>query len=156
MTKITTLQDVAIFLLRVATAVNFLSPVASRFGLWGKSNNWENFLVYTSQVNSFAPAWIIPFLAVAATVCELTIAILLLVGFKTRAAATSASVLTLLFGLAMTYSFGIKDPLDYAVFVDCTSAFLLATMPRYKWSIDERLADRRHGEPKTKNELSRI
>jgi putative oxidoreductase len=39
--------------------------------------------------------------------------------------------------LAMTYSFGIKQPLDYAVFVDCTSALLLATMPRYRWSIDE-------------------
>jgi len=47
------------------------------------------------------------------------------------------AILTLLFALSMAYSFGIKNPLDYSVFAVCTAAFLLATMPKYRWSIDE-------------------
>ncbi|MBL0740342.1 DoxX family protein [Chryseolinea lacunae] len=131
-------QDLAILLLRVATAANFLSPVASRLGFWdGDANAWQNFVAYTGEVNSFAPTAVVPLLAVVATTLEVVFALLLLVGYKTRWAAVGASVLTLLFALAMTYSFGVKAPLDYAVFVDCTSAFLLATMPAYRWSLDE-------------------
>jgi hypothetical protein len=48
-------QDIAILLLRLTTAVNFLSPVASRLGLWGKSeSDWQNFVAYTGEVNSYA------------------------------------------------------------------------------------------------------
>lgn len=131
-------QEVASILLRFATALNFLSPVASRLSLWGQqSSGWTNFLSYTAEVNSFAPEKVIPHLAYIATILEIMIGILLIVGYKTRWAAIGASVLTFIFALAMTYSFGIKTPLDYAVFVDCTSAFLLATLPSYKWSIDE-------------------
>jgi putative oxidoreductase len=45
----------------------------------------------------------------------------------------------LLFAFAMTYSFGIKEPLDYSVFAFSAGAFLLATIPYYKWSIDQLL-----------------
>ena len=134
-------QDPAILLLRFATAANFLSPVASRLGLWG-GGNWEKFLVYAGQVNSFAPAWVVPYLAVAATTLEIALPLLLLVGYHTRRAALGAALLTLCFGLAMTWSFGLKETLDYAVQVDCTSALLLATMPRYRWSLEELLARR--------------
>lgn len=137
-------QDIAIMALRVATALNFLSPVADRFGLWGKPGengviwgNYDNFLNYAAQVNSFAPPALIPFLAGAATALEVMLSILLIVGFKTRLAAVGSSGLTLLFAIAMTYSFGVKSPLDAAVFVDFSSSLLLATVPRYKWSLDE-------------------
>ena len=140
-------HNVAILLLRLATAANFLSPVADRFGWWGAPGtpgiawgNWENFEAYSAQVNSFMPAATVSFLSVAATTLEVVIAVLLIVGFKTRWAATGAAILTLMFAAAMTYSFGIKAPLDYAVFVDLSSAFLLATVAKYKWSIDEMLA----------------
>ncbi len=143
-------QGIASLLLRIATAANFLSPVADRFGLWGKPadpgvawGSWENFLTYTGQVNSFAPQSMVPLLAIAATLLEIILALLLLVGFKTRVAALGSAFLTLLFALAMSYSFGIKAPLDYAVFVDCTSAFLLATLARYRWSLDEWLQNHR-------------
>lgn len=136
-------QDIAILLLRLATGVNFLSPVADRFGLWGTPGaanvvwgNWENFVAYTAQVNAFAPATLAPLLAVAATVMEIGLALLLIAGFQTRWAALGSALLTLVFALAMMYSFGIKAPIDYAVFVDCTSALLLATMARYRWSVD--------------------
>lgn len=133
-------QDLAILLLRLATAANFLSPVASRLGFWGKQGSgWGDFVVYTGEVNSFAPPQIVPLLAIVATVLETTLALMLLAGWMTRWAALGAAGLTFIFALAMTYSFGIKSPLDYAVFVDCTSAFLLATMPAYRWSIDQLL-----------------
>lgn len=128
---------IASLLLRFGLGTTFLSAVASRFGLWKESSGWDGFLEYTATVNSFAPEGIIPFLAISATVLEITIGILLIIGYKTRWAALGAALLTLVFALTMAYSFGIKSPLDYSVFVDCTAAFLLACIPNYKWSLDE-------------------
>ena len=92
---------------------------------------------YTAQVNSFLPKSFIPAIAVAATLLETGIGILLLIGFKTNYAALSAAILTLLFAVAMAYSFGIKEQLDYSVFAVSAGAFLLSTIPYYKWSIDQ-------------------
>jgi putative oxidoreductase len=92
-----------------ALASGFLSAVASRMSLLGKkSSGWANFLDYTSQVNSFLPKSLIPTIAVISTLLETGLGILLLIGFKTNYAGFGASLLTLLFALAMTYSFGIK------------------------------------------------
>jgi putative oxidoreductase len=127
-------------LLRLALASGFLSAVASRLSLLGKkSSGWSNFLDYTAQVNSFLPKSFIPTIAVTSTLLEAGLAILLLIGFKTNYAAFGAALLTLLFAFAMTYSFGIKDTLDYSVFAFSAGAFLLATIPYYKWSIDQLL-----------------
>ena len=134
------LQGIASLLLRCALSAGFLSAVASRLGLWGRhSSGWNKFLDYTAQVNSFAPHSLIPLLAITSTLLELTLGIMLLIGFKTNYAALGAAVLTLLFALAMTLSYGIKEPLDYSVFVFSASAFLLATIPYYKLSIDQLL-----------------
>lgn len=131
-------QPLAALLLRIATAANFLSPVAGRLGFWKNTGtNWSDFVDYTASVNSYAPTACAPALAVIATVLEVAIALLLLVGYKTRMAAIAAALLTLTFATAMTYSNGLKDVMDYAVPVDITSAFLLATMPYYRWSLDE-------------------
>lgn len=132
--------DIATLLLRLALASGFLSAVASRLSLWGsQSSGWANFLTYTAQVNSFAPKSIIPAIAIGSTVLETTLGMLLLVGFKTNYAAYSAALLSFVFALAMTWSFGIKEPMDYSVFAFSAGAFLLATMPSYKWSIDQLL-----------------
>lgn len=132
-------QDLAVLLLRVAMAINFLSAVAIRLGFWGPEHgSWPEFVVYTGKVNSFAPAAIIPFLAVTATVLEILFAILLLIGYKIRWVALGSAVLTLLFALSMTYSLGPLSALSYSVWVDCTAALLLATIPSYRWSLDER------------------
>jgi putative oxidoreductase len=131
-------QDTAILLLRLALAIDFLSAVASRLGFWGvHSSGWKNFITYTAQVNSFVPENFILILAITSTFLESLLAIMLLIGFKTRWAAMGTAMLTLLFALAMAYSFGIKEPFDYSVFADCAAAFLLATMPQYRWSLDE-------------------
>lgn len=134
----------AVLLLRLALSATFFSAVFSRLGLWGtQSSGWESFLEYTAQVNSFAPSVVIPLLAVAVTVLETVVATLLLLGYKTQAAAYLAALLTLIFGLAMAYSFGIKNPLDYSVFADCAAAFLLAeTASNGAWSLETYLTNR--------------
>ncbi len=103
-------QNIAALLLRLALSFSFLSAVASRLGFWGKrSSGWHNFLDYTAQVNSFLPKNIIPAIAIASTIAETTLGIMLLVGFKTNYAAGGAAILTLLFAVAMSLSFGVKE-----------------------------------------------
>lgn len=132
-----TRQDIAGFLLRIALAVGFLSAVASRLNLWGaQSSGWKNFVRYTAEVNSFLPSSWAQTLAILSTAAEFIIGILLFTGYKTRKAALSASVLTLIFAVIMSISFGCKEPLDYSVFVFSAGAFLLSTFSRYSWSLD--------------------
>lgn len=113
---------------RVALGLAFLSAVADRFGLWGKYGAWGNFAnfeQYTAQVNSFMPAFTIPFLAWAATAAELFFGIGLILGVWRRWVALGAAGLLFLFGTAMAISFGIKSPLDYSVYSASAGAFLL-------------------------------
>lgn len=132
------ITDISALLLRLALASSFLSAVASRLNLWGKqSSGWSNFLDYTAQVNSFLPKSYIPVIAVISTLLETCLGMLLFIGFQTAYAAYGAALLTLLFACAMSYSFGIKEPLDYSVFSFSAASLLLATLPHYKWSIDE-------------------
>jgi len=130
-------QEVAALLLRLAMAATFLSAIASRFNLWGnESSGWNGFITYTAEVISFVPPRLIPLFAILSTALEASFSILLIVGFKTRWVALGAAILTLNFACAMAYSFGIKSPLDYSVFVDCAACLLLAVFPYYRWSID--------------------
>jgi putative oxidoreductase len=39
----------------------------------------------------------------------------------------------------MSYSYGIKEPLDYSVFAFSAAAFFLASQQHFNWSIDELL-----------------
>ncbi len=137
------IANISSLFLRLALASAFLSAVASRINLWGQhssiSEAWNSFISYTAEVNSFLPASIIPTVAVLATILETGLAILLIIGFKIRYAASGAGILLLLFALAMACSFGIKEPFDYSVFTASAGAFLLASIPAYKWSIDELL-----------------
>lgn len=123
------LQQLALLYTRVALAAAFLSGIASRFGWYGKNvgyGNFENFMAYTAQVNSFMPRAAIPFLAWSATFFEFTLGVALLVGFKLRWIALGSAVLLFLFGTAMAISLGIKSPLDYSVFSASAAALLLA------------------------------
>ncbi len=130
--------SIAALLLRLALAATYVSAYSSRVNLFGNHpDGWEKFLTYAAQVNSWAPDSIKVFLAVSATFFEIAISILLLVGFKTRIVALLSGLLTLSFAMAMTYSYGVKEPLDYGVFVNFTAAFLLATMPVNIYSLDQ-------------------
>jgi len=114
---------------RVALAAAFLSGIASRFGWWGRDvgyGNFDGFVRYTAEVNSFMPAATIPALAWAATAAELVLGVTLLVGVWPRWTALASALLLLLFGVAMAISMGIKEPLDYSVFSASAAAALLA------------------------------
>lgn len=133
-----TQQGIAVFLLRIALAFGFLSAVASRLNLWGaQSSGWKKFVDYTAETNSFLPQSWASVIAVLSTAAELSVGILLLAGYQIKGTARCASVLTLFFAVAMSISFGIKEPLDYSVFAFSAGAFLLSTFPRYPWSVDQ-------------------
>lgn len=123
------LERFGILYARIALGAAFLSAVADRFGVWGKYGGWgsfTNFEQYTAQVNSFMPAFVIPFLAWAATVAELSLGIALILGIWIRWVGKGAAALLFLFGTAMAISFGVKSPLDYSVFSASAGALLLA------------------------------
>ena len=125
------------FLLRIALASGFLSAVASRLNLWGiQSSGWHKFVDYTALTISFVPKNYAPIMAILSTILEIIFGLMLLLGYYTRYASFGAAALTLLFAFTMAYSFGIKKSLDYSVFAFSTGAFLLATLPKHKWSID--------------------
>lgn len=131
-------SEFAMFLLRLALSAGFLSAVAGRLGLWGaKSSGWKNFVAYTKDMNFYLPDHLIPLTAVIATVLEILLGILLLLGLYTREAAIGASILTLLFAIAMSMASGIKEPLDYSVFAFSAGAFVLATAGSYIYSLDQ-------------------
>jgi len=114
---------------RIALGSAFLSAVAARFGLWRDRgpHPFEQFIQYTAQVNSFLPAAIIPFIAIASTIAETSLAIALIAGFRLRWIGLASAVLLALFGTAMAISFGVKSPLDESVFSASAAALLLST-----------------------------
>jgi uncharacterized membrane protein YphA (DoxX/SURF4 family) len=123
------LELCGVFYARIALGAAFLSAVASRFGLWHGQFSlrpFGDFLSYTAEVNSFMPAYTIPFLAWSATVAETSLAVLLILGVWPRPVAISSAVLLAMFGTAMAISLGPKSPLDYSVFSASSAALLLA------------------------------
>ena len=137
--------------LRCALAAGFLSAVADRLGLWGafgqpnvEWGNFSRFLEYTQTLNWYVPAGMVPIVGVVATGAEILFALLLLVGWHTRATARLTALLLLSFATAMTLALGIKAPLNYAVFTGIGGALLLATCERFPFSVDELLSRRAH------------
>jgi putative oxidoreductase len=126
---------------RWALGAAFLSGIADRFGLYRGRNvgygNFEGFVRYTAQVNSFMPTSTIPFLAWAATVAEFSLGICLILGIWRRPVAIASSILLIFFGSAMAVSFGIKSPLDYSVFSASAAAALLAVFGGGKMAGEE-------------------
>jgi len=107
----------------------------SRFGLYGRNvgyGNYANYVKYAGEVNSFMPAFAIPFLANAATVAELSFGLLLVLGLWVRVAAYGSAVLLAMFGIAMGISFGLVSPLDYSVFSACAGALVVAVYEERK------------------------
>lgn len=114
---------------RLALGAAFLSGIADRFGWYTGRNvgygNFAGFVSYTAKVNSFMPAFTIPFLAWSATAAELFLGVTLILGVWPRWVALGSAVLLALFGIAMAISFGIKSPMDYSVFSASAGAVLL-------------------------------
>ncbi len=143
------LADYASLLLRIGLGVGFLSAVADRLGLWGafgqpnvEWGNFSRFLEYTHTLNWYLPAGMILPLGILATGAEILFGLLLLVGWRTRAAALSTALLLLTFAVAMTLALGIKAPLNYAVLTGIGGALLLASRESFPFSVDELLSRR--------------
>lgn len=120
--------------------MGFLSAVADRFGLWSEKfsawGNWSNFIAYTAQINPWFSDSIVQVAGVVATIAEVAFAIFLLIGFKTELVARLSGILLLLFALAMTFSVGIKSPLDYSVFSASAAAFGLSQLKEKSFELD--------------------
>jgi putative oxidoreductase len=129
--------------LRIALAGGYLKLGPDRLGFWGPNGkafvswgDWKHFMDYANEVMRFLPSALIPFFAIAATVAEISFGILLLLGKWTRVAATGSGILAFLFAVSMAISNGIQDPIGYSVFTVSAASFLLATIPSYRWSLD--------------------
>ncbi len=138
-------------LLRVALGIGFLTTVSDRLGILGpagpehKNIEWGNgssFLDYTATLMPFLERPAVHVMGSIATLAEVLIGILLIIGFKARWAAIGSCVLTLIFALAMTVFLGAKAPINFAVFPVCTASLLLASIPTYNWSIDHLVSSR--------------
>ncbi|RHR82780.1 DoxX protein [Odoribacter sp. AF15-53] len=118
---------------RIAIALGFLSAVADRLGLWtpllGSENvvwgNMKSFTAYTGVLLPCVPKILLPLFAWAATIAEIILGILLLIGFQKRLVALLSGILLLTFAFSMLFSLNIKAPLDYSVFAATACAFLL-------------------------------
>ena len=118
---------------RLALALGFLSAVADRLGLWtpllGSDNvvwgNMESFTAYTGVLLPWVPPYLLPLFAWTATIAEIVLGVLLLIGFQKRLVALLSGILLLTFAFAMLFSLNIKAPLDYSVFAAAGCAFLL-------------------------------
>lgn len=133
-------------LLRIALGVSFLSAVADRLGIlgpFGERNiewgNWDSFITYTATMMPFLDRPAVNIMGSIASIAEAVIGILLIIGFKTRLAAISSCILTLLFALAMTVFLGIKAPINFSVFTAITASLMLSKITVYEWSIDNLL-----------------
>ncbi|HVW38124.1 MAG TPA: DoxX family protein [Pirellulales bacterium] len=134
MLNLSHLRWLAMWLLRAALAISFLSAVADRFGLWGQFGSgaawgdFERFTAYTAQLLWFLPPSLMSPAAILATVAEVVVAGGLLIGWRLHWWAFAAAALLLSFALAMTGALGVKAPLDYSVWTAAAAAFLLGVV----------------------------
>jgi uncharacterized membrane protein YphA (DoxX/SURF4 family) len=129
--------------LRLAMGAGFTILGLDRLGAWGPNGkpwvswgDWRHFSAYAHEVMGFLPSGLAEIMAIIATIAEISIGILLLLGLFTRQAAVGSGVLTACFAIAMAISYGITSPVDYSVFTVSAASFLLSTQPEYRWSID--------------------
>lgn len=120
--------------LRWSIGIGFLSAVADRFGFWPEKfsawGNWISFEEYTAMLIPWLPSFSIPFMAWTATIAEVVLGILLIIGYKVRITAFWAGVLLLVFALSMAFFTGVKRPLDASVFTAAAGAFALSILSR--------------------------
>ena len=131
--------------LRLALAASYLSSVTSRFGLWGEEVGWgnyANFLAYTAKVNPYLPSSVIPAVGRIVDIAEVSLAVLLIAGFRTREAATLSGVMLFLFAFGMNLGVGVISTLDHSVYTASAASFLLAVHHRSPLSLDAFISKR--------------
>lgn len=146
----TRLLSISQLFLRLALGIGFIVPGVDRLGWRGPNGSpgvfwgdWEHFSAYAQKLMFFLPDMLSNLLAIVATVAELLFGILLIVGLATRWVAIGSGILALAFALCMAISLGISAPLGYSVFTVSAACFLLATVIRYCWSLDEFIVNKK-------------
>ncbi len=131
---------------RLALGAGFLIPVADRLGWLGPAGqhgvswgNWDNFVTYTNTLLPFLNRSWADGMGLLATLAEVCIGILFLIGYKVRWAAIAGCLLTLTFALCMAFFLGFKAPFSFSVFADSAGCLLLSTVPVYYWGLDNYL-----------------
>jgi putative oxidoreductase len=126
---------------RLLIGVAFLENVIDRLGLLGPPGapgvswgDFPHFIAYTAQVNAFAPAALIPTLAVLATIAEGTFGLTMLFGVHVRLAAVGSALLLFCFASAMVLS-GLSQ-LEYGVYLMSVASWALATIDASALSVD--------------------
>jgi uncharacterized membrane protein YphA (DoxX/SURF4 family) len=117
--------------LRLSLAVDFLSAVADRFGIWNNHvawGSWDQFVAYTHILLPWLSGVWVQIAAGAATAAEIIFAIFLLIGWKTSLFAKLSGILLLLFALSMSFSTGVKTAFDASVYAASAGAFALGAM----------------------------
>ncbi len=148
------MRDYASLALRVALALTFLYSLADRFG-WvgppGAANvSWgtvSRFTTYVGTLNWFLPHSLIAVLSWIDTSLEAALGLMLLAGLWLRGVSLVSGLLLLAFATAMGVASGIGAPFQYSVFTASAAAFLLASQPSDRWSLDRLLQLRRKRGP---------
>lgn len=94
------------------------------------------------------PAASVAPLAVAATICEVTLCLAMLVGFKTRLASAASALLLLMFATSMVIS-GLNQS-EWAVYVLAAGAFVLATADATLFGVDSLFVRKEKAEVETR------
>jgi putative oxidoreductase len=119
------------FLENVIDRLGFIGPPGAPGVSWG---DFPHFIAYTAQVNAFAPAAIIPALAVIATIAEGTFGVTMLAGVRVRLASVGSALLLFTFSTAMVLS-GLSE-MEYGVYLMSIAAWALATTDASALSVD--------------------
>ena len=119
------------FFENVIDRLGFIGPPGAPGVSWG---DFQHFIEYTAQVNAFAPASIVPALAVLATIAEGTFGVTILLGVRLRLASVGSALLLFTFATAMVLS-GLSE-MQYGVYLMSVAAWALATVDSSALSVD--------------------
>ena len=119
------------FFENVIDRLGFIGPPGARGVSWG---DFQHFIVYTAEVNAFAPAALAPMLAVLATIAEGTFGVTMLLGARVKLASAGSALLLFAFATAMVLS-GLSQ-FQYGVYLMSVAAWALATVDASALSVD--------------------
>lgn len=124
--------------LRLSLAAAFLFAVADRFGWLGPIGpgplgtiSWGGmgpFTDYTHHLVPFASGVLLSAIAWTASIAELILGLLLLIGWWPRLVGAASCALLCVFAIAMATALGIKAPLSYSVFTAASAAAAYAVL----------------------------
>ena len=130
-----------VLFMRLALAFTLLAAIADKLGYWGEPGkptilwgDWDAYVDYLQTLVPFASNSLAEMLATVATIVEVALAVMLLVGLKVRWAAIGVGIYSLFLALASVVSVGVKVPFNYSLFVICAAGFLLACCPIYRFT----------------------